>query len=82
MVLRVSNQFTGTNYVMIRFDDEQPVKFYTLEPADASTDILFIQDAAKFLKKAKSANRIKIEAAFFQEGNRVFSFECKKLLEW
>ncbi len=78
----VANQFTGNNYVTVRFDNEQAMKFYTANSSDASTDVLFIQDAAKFLKKAKAANTIKIEASFFQEGDRVFSFECKKPLVW
>ena len=77
-----SNEYNGTNYVTVRFDNDAPIKFTTVEPADNSSDVLFLQNPKKFIKLAKNAKTIKIEASFFTEGSRVFTFNTNKPLEW
>ena len=78
----VCNDYNGTNYVTVRFDNNTPVKFLTTEPADYSSDVLFLENSKKFIKLGKKAKRIKIEAPFFTEGWRVFTFNTDKPLEW
>ena len=38
--------------------------------------------AKDFIAKAKTANTIKIETQFYQEGNRVFTFTADEPLKW
>ena len=77
----LSNDYNGTNYVTVRFDNNAPVKFLTTEPADYSSDVLFLENSKKFIKLAKNAKTIKIEAPFFNEGSYVFTFNANKPLE-
>ena len=78
----VSNEFDGTNYVTVRFDNDAPIKFYTSIPANGSFDALFLENPKKFIKLAKNAKTIKIKAPFFIEGSQVFTFKTKKSLVW
>lgn len=78
----VSSEYNGTNYVTVRFDNNAPIKFTTVEPADYSNDLLFLQNSKKFIKLAKNAKTIKIEAPFFNEGSYVFTFDTNKPLVW
>ena len=78
----ISSEFEGTNNVRVRFDNGSPIKFTTNSPSDGSADMLFLNNAKKFINLAKKAKTIKIEAPFFQEGNRVFTFTIDKPLEW
>ena len=78
----VSSEYNGTNYVTVRFDNNAPIKFTTVEPSDYSNDLLFLQNSKKFIKLAKNAKTIKIEAPFFNEGSYVFTFDTKKPLVW
>lgn len=88
VILRISSgqflcsEYNGTNFVRVRFDDGTAMKYRTLEPADGSSDQLFLTNAKKFISLAKKAKVIKIEAPFYQEGNRVFTFSVDKPLEW
>lgn len=75
------NDYNGTNYVTVRFDNNAPVKFLTTEPADYSSDVLFLENSKKFIKLAKNAKTIKIEAPFFNEGSYVFTFNANKPLD-
>lgn len=76
------NSFKGTNYVRIRFDDAQPVKYKYNEAADGSTDVVFLRNAKDFIAKAKKAKRIKVEVNLWKEGNRVFDFSVDESLKW
>lgn len=78
----VCSEYNGTNYVTVRFDNNAPIKFYTSIPADGSFDALFLQNPKKFIKLAKNAKTIKIEAPFFTKGLNVFTFKTKKSLVW
>lgn len=77
-----ANEFNGTNYVTIRFDEDAPIKFSILESSDGSSDILFLENPKKFIRLAKKAKTIKVEAPFFRDGWRVFTFNTNKPLEW
>lgn len=78
----VGNEYEGTNNIRVRFDNGSPMKFTTNEPSDGSSDLLFLNNAKKFIKLAKKAKTIKIEAPFYQEGNRVFTFTVDEPLKW
>ena len=68
--------------VKVRFDGGKAMTFTTTEPSDNSSDMLFLSSVQKFINHAKRAKKILIEAPFYQEGNRVFTFTVDKPLEW
>lgn len=70
--------FDGCN-VMVKFDEHKPLRFSASEPSDHSTTVIFINDYAGFVARAKKSKKIYIEAQFFQEGARVFEFTSKGL---
>lgn len=78
----LSNEYNGTNYVMVRFDDDAPQKFYTNETADGSSECLFLRNGKKFIKRAKTAKSIKIQVPVYQEGNPIFTFKVDVPLTW
>ena len=82
VILRISKgQFNG-QYVSVKFDDNAAKKYKAYSADDGSLDVLFIDNAKDFIAKAKTAKIIKIEAEFYQEGNRVFTFTADKPLKW
>lgn len=78
----LSNEYNGTNYVTVRFDDDAPQKYYTNDAADGSSDYLFLRNARKFIKRAKTAKSIKIQVPVYQEGNPTFTFKVDVPLTW
>ena len=76
----VGNDIDGSNYVNVRFDGEQPVRYYYNECNDLNSTTVFLKNAKKFIEKAKTAKRILIEVALFETGNKVFEFSCDKSL--
>lgn len=76
----VGNDIDGSNYVNVRFDGEQPVRYYYNECNDLNSTTVFLKNAKKFIEKAKTAKRILIEVALFEAGNKVFEFSCDKSL--
>ena len=82
VILGISKgQFNG-QYVSVKFDDNAAKKYKAYSADDGSLDVLFIDNAKDFIAKAKTAKTIKIEAEFYQEGNRVFTFTADKPLKW
>lgn len=67
----------GDEYVLIKFDGNNPVKYSVSEPSDGSSDLLFINNDQDFISKLKKAKTLKIEAQFYNNGSRVFSFNVK-----
>ncbi|WP_228939228.1 zinc ribbon domain-containing protein [Paraburkholderia saeva] len=61
--------------VTIRFDDGAGVKYSATEPESNSSTALFIQPYNKFYAAMLKAKRVRIEATFFQEGNRTMDFD-------
>lgn len=66
-----------TTKITARFGDEDSTSWTCDMPSDGSTEILFIRDAANFVKKLKEANSLKISAEFFQEGSSTFTFDTE-----
>lgn len=73
-----NTKYDGTP-VLVRFDNDEAIKFTALEPDDHSRTILFIQGFKRFMEKMKKASTIRIEAPFYNEGNRVFEFDVSNL---
>lgn len=69
-------------YISAKFDNE-PIKRYNMGMADdVSLDVLFISsNTGDFIKKLKSAQKVTIEAPFFQSGRAQFDFNVAGL-EW
>jgi hypothetical protein len=61
--------------VLVRFDDEQGVKFAASSAADNSTETIFIRDYSRFAGKMLKAKRVRISANIYQEGAPVFEFD-------
>lgn len=66
--------------VLVRFDEKPPVRFSGAEPSDGSTNLIFVQPAAKFLALAKTAKRIQVEIELYQEGRQVLDFVANRPL--
>jgi hypothetical protein len=63
--------------VTLRFDDNPPIKLHGDEPADLSTNVLFIEGYDRIVSNLERAKRLRIEAPFYQEGNQVFDFDVQ-----
>lgn len=76
-------QFTSTydnQFVTVRFDDNPPQKIKYLEPADHSSDLIFLTQEKEILKNIKKSKKMLVEAMFFNEGNRVMEFNIENLV--
>lgn len=60
--------------VLVRFDDAKPVRFGGTEPADHSSNTVFIQGYDRFVAAMQRAKRVRIELHFYRQGNRVLDF--------
>lgn len=65
--------------VLVRFDGGEAKLYEASEPADHSTNALFIRDFDTFVPDVMKAKWVKIEAKFYQSGSRVFTFNVSKL---
>ncbi|WP_431242560.1 hypothetical protein ACQ9BO_22475 [Flavobacterium sp. P21] len=62
------------NFITVRFDDEKPIKFSYSEPQDSSSDLIFIDNEAKFLSKLKRSKKILVSLPLYREGNQILEF--------
>jgi hypothetical protein len=63
--------------VKIGFDDARPVKYSASEPSDGSTNVLFIENSNKLIKKIKASQKVIIEAGFYESGLKTMDFNVK-----
>lgn len=76
-----SNSYNGS--VSVKFDNGSIEKYNCSGSSDADTGILFLNgNVSSFIKKLKTAKQIKVQASFFQEGDRTFTFTTPVGLEW
>lgn len=68
--------------VSIKFDDGPPVRFGGSEPADHSSETIFLQGANKFIASAKKAKKILVQFNAFQNGSPVLEFSTPQSLDW
>ena len=71
----------SSGYVTVRFDDSELQEFEVGESVESTTGVLFINDEERFISQLRNANKVKIEANFYQEGRRVFDFDVAGL-DW
>ncbi len=74
------NSYDGCS-VSIKFDDGKPVRYSANPPADHSRDALFLKPKATLISAIKRAGTVRIEAQFYQDGNRVMTFQTEHL-DW
>lgn len=70
------------NEVVVRFDEDEPMHFTTNEPADHSSNMLFLNNPRRFINRAKNAHKILIQVPTFENGQPIFSFEPAEPLKW
>lgn len=67
--------------ISAKFDDGE-IQTFSVNQADAgASDVLFIQNQSRFLTALQSAERVTIEAQFYNRGNEQFSFNIEGL-QW
>lgn len=76
------SEYSGTNYVTVKFDNGPLRKYYYTEGSGSGTDAAFINKKTDFLAQLKKAKSIKIEARLFSAGTKQFNFSTSKPLEW
>lgn len=74
------SSYNGSEYCRVKFDDGETTNFKYVGPSDYSSDILFFQNVKGFLKKLKTAEKLMIEAPFYDEGRQIIYFDVKGLL--
>lgn len=67
--------------VTVRFDDQAPTTFSAVEPADYSSDTIFLRSESRFVAAARRAQRIRLQANIFQSGAPTLEF-APTALEW
>lgn len=74
--------YNGTK-ITVRFDDKEAFTVKCAESSDSDTGILFVENYyyKKMLEQLKSSDTMKINAEFFHEGTRTFTFDISGL-EW
>lgn len=75
-------QFLCSSYngctVLIRFDDEEPVKYSASTTADRSSETIFIGNYSRFVGKMLKSKRIRISADIYKENAPIFEFDVSQ----
>lgn len=82
VILSISRgQFQCSSYsgcsLLVRFDDEPPVRYSAVEPSDNDSTYIFFQGYSNFVGRMMKSKRVRIEAQFYQEGSRIFEFNVE-----
>lgn len=67
--------------ITIRVDDDEPREIQAGRPQSASTTVVFLRPADELIQRLRTAETTRIEATFYQEGNRTFVFHTDGL-DW
>lgn len=76
------NEYSDENYIMARFDNDKPIKYWFNEPSDNSSDCVFIRKTNDFIMRCKKARTIRLEIPLYQAGRPVFEFNVDEPLKW
>lgn len=76
------NSYYNENYIMARFDDNKPIKYWFDETSDGSSDVVFLRKTSDFIMRCKKAHTIIIEIPLYDSGRPVFEFSTTKPLKW
>lgn len=65
--------------VLVRFDNDKPIPFPTVRPADLSSETLFLRGNAfsVFLSRLKTAKKLRMEVPVYQAGNQILDFDVE-----
>lgn len=74
------SNFNDSEYIRIKFDDNELEKYSFDEAADGSSDYIFPRQSLKLISKIKKSKNIKIEAPFYNEGRQVLNFTTEGLI--
>ena len=72
------NSFTES-YVSIKFDDRPIQKFRCTDASDGSSNVAFLSNEHSVLAELKKSKRAIVEAEFFQQGRKQFTFDTAGL---
>lgn len=70
----------GSESVKVKFDDEKSETYSYNSAKDASSDVIFLNNSSKFIKKLKASKKVMIESTFFDAGNKIFEFNVEGLV--
>lgn len=65
--------------VSVKFDNGKAKEYAATEPADNSSELIFIQNYKRFLSETIKAKKLYIEAGFYSQGIHVFEFDVADL---
>lgn len=75
-------QFLSDSTARLKFDDDPPMEMHYSQPADGRSTMIFINDwDKKIIPRLKTAEKLKVEVGFYQEGNKILEFNVKGL-QW
>jgi hypothetical protein len=75
-------QITGgyeNEFFKTRFDDEKQITFSYLGSSDSASDVIFVENTTKFLKKLKSSKKILVQIPMYNNGNPILEFNTEGL---
>lgn len=61
--------------VLVRFDEDKPVRYNASGPSDNSSETLFLSNYGGFAERLLRAKRVRISAEIYQSGAPVFEFD-------
>lgn len=65
----------SSDYLRVKFDENEPFNVTYNTPSDGSATVIFLKSTSRLIKELKKAQKVKIEAPFFQDGRQVIEFE-------
>lgn len=68
--------------ITVRFDDGKPVPYRASPPESRDSTLIFLDHPELFIALAETANKIRVQATYFQEGSPVLTFETSERLVW
>lgn len=69
----------GNSHVSIKFDDGPVQKFHCSGTSDGSSNVAFIDDARRVLSHLRKSKRAIVEAEFYEQGRKQFTFDTAGL---
>lgn len=82
MIYVTRGQFMGSvlgGQLKVKFDKNKPEKYAYQAPTDASSDVIFVSSADKFINKLKTSQKLMVETEFYNEGNVIMEFDISGL---
>lgn len=71
--------FSGSETVRMKFDDGEPFNVSFNSADDGSSDVIFFNSTKKIMSKLKTAEKLMVEAPFYDAGRQILYFDVKGL---